>query len=154
MKDVQKKILFTVGQEQKVDPLLKQLPAVDPKNTILIQSYGPVTSPFGDKMRDIITAVYQEKVDEIIVATVKDEHKNTSDIMEAIVKNKELKDRIQTVEYLFKNCAPEFPEGNLSEWLAGCSAEKRESSIDVIRHHPLLPSNVKVTLIELNQVIY
>lgn len=41
---------------------------------------------------------------------------------------------------------PEFLSGSLEEWLSGKEnvSENIEKSIDMIRHHPLVPSNVKV----------
>lgn len=41
---------------------------------------------------------------------------------------------------------PEFSSGSLEEWLSGKEnvSENIEKSIDMIRHHPLVPSNVKV----------
>ena len=41
---------------------------------------------------------------------------------------------------------PEFSSGSLEEWLSGKENvnENIEKSIDMIRHHPLVPSNVKV----------
>ena len=41
---------------------------------------------------------------------------------------------------------PEFSSGSLEEWLSGKEnvSENIEKSIDMIRHHPLVPSDVKV----------
>ena len=103
--------------------------------------------PFGDLMRDIIVAVYQENVEEIFVVATKDDQKNTGDILNKIYENKELQEKIQTLDYLFKNCMPEFPEGSISEWLEGSKTltDGVQNNVNVIRHHPLMPSHVKVT---------
>lgn len=41
---------------------------------------------------------------------------------------------------------PEFSSGSLNEWLSGKEnvSENIEKSIDMICHHPLVPSHVKV----------
>ncbi|TCS84007.1 hypothetical protein [Tepidibacillus fermentans] len=100
-------------------------------------------------MRDIIIAVYQENVEEIFVVGTKDGQKNTVDIQDLLNKIYEkdgLKEKIQTLDYLFKNSMPEFPGGNLSEWLEGSKTltEGIQNSVNIIRDHPLMPSHVKV----------
>ena len=44
-------------------------------------------------MRDIIIAVYQENVEEIVVVATKDDQKNTGDILNKIVKIKNYRRR-------------------------------------------------------------
>ncbi|MEH7435559.1 carbonic anhydrase, partial [Bacillus thuringiensis] len=50
------------------------------------------------------------------------------------------------LDYLFKNCMPEFSSGSLNQWLSGQKnvSENIEKSIDMIRHHPLVPSDIEV----------
>lgn len=55
-----------------------------------------------------------------------------------------MKDKIQTLDYLFQNCKPEFLGGTVDEWLNENSSDTIEKSVDMIRHHPLVPSYVKV----------
>jgi carbonic anhydrase len=57
-----------------------------------------------------------------------------------------MKDKIQTLDYLFQNCKPEFSGGTIDDWLNGKEngSDNIEKSVDIIRHHPLVPSNVKV----------
>ncbi len=64
-----------------------------------------------------------------------------------------IKDNIE-LDYLFKNCMPEFSGGTLDEWLNGKEnvSENIEKSIDIIRHHPLVPSNVKVHGFMINKI--
>ena len=112
--DEKKKVLFVIGMEHKMEHLIKQNTNINPENIMILQSYEPVISPFGDLMRDIIIAVYQENVEEIFVVATKDDQKNTGDILNKIYKNKELQEKIQTLDYLFKNCKPEFPEGSIT----------------------------------------
>lgn len=57
-----------------------------------------------------------------------------------------IKDKINTLDYLFQNSTPEFQGGTLDEWLNGKEniIENIEKSVDIIRHHALVPSDVKV----------
>ncbi len=62
-----------------------------------------------------------------------------------------MKDKIQTLDYLFQNCKPEFLGGTVDEWLHENSSDTIEKSVDIIRHHPLVPSYVKVRGLIINQ---
>jgi carbonic anhydrase len=119
---------------------------VNLENVIFLKSYSPVIShPFDDLMRDIIVTVYQENVGEIVVVTPKDSH-DTIDILSKLDKSKELQQKIQTLDYLFKNTRPEFPGGTVREWLQGDRTVTAgiQKTLHIIRNHPLLPSHVTV----------
>ncbi|MDR7239678.1 carbonic anhydrase [Neobacillus drentensis] len=153
-RDEKKKVLFVIGMEQKLERFIKEETNVNPENVLILQTYQPVVShPFDDLMRDIIIAVYQDHVEEIVVVATNDYQKNTGDILNKIYKNKELQDKIQTFDYLFKNCMPEFPEGTVSLWLQGGKTLKDsvQKTVNIIRNHPLLPSNVKVKELYIDQ---
>jgi carbonic anhydrase len=146
-RDEKKKVLFVIGMEHKLERFIKEETNVHPENMIILQSYQSVISnPFDDLMRDIIISVYKEDVEEIVVVSKKDYQTNTGDILNKIYKNKELQNKIQTLDYLFKNTMPEFHEGTVSEWLQGgkTSTDGVQKTINIIRNHPLLPSHVKV----------
>lgn len=148
--DENKKVLFVIGMECELERLLHQAIHIYPENMLILKTVGPVIShPYGDLMRNIIIAVYQENVEEIFVVGTKDGQKNTVDIqdlLDKIYEREGLKEKIQTLEYLFRNGIPEFPGGNLSKWLEGSKTltEGIQNSVNIIRHHPLMPSHVKV----------
>ena len=98
-------------------------------------------------------AVYQENVEEIFVVATKDDQTHTRSILNKIYKNKELQEKIQTLNYLFKTCKPEFPEGSIIEWLEGSntSTDGIQNMISVISRHPLMPAHVKVKELFINQ---
>ena len=77
--------------------------------------------------------------------TPNDSHE-TSDILDKLDKNKEIQQKIQTLDYLFKNTRPEFPGGTVREWLQGdrTATAGIQKTLHIIRNHPLLPSHVKV----------
>ncbi|MDR7000466.1 carbonic anhydrase [Neobacillus niacini] len=145
--DEKKKVLLVIGKmDQKMESIIKEKIKTDPENILILQSYQPVVSPFSDLMRDIIIAVYQENADEIIVAAAEDNKKNLETIVKKINENKESQKKIQTFDYLFKYCKPEFPESEIMEWLKGSVTftDSVHTSVNVIQNHPLIPSHVKV----------
>lgn len=146
--DEKKKVLFVAGIEHKRECLLKKVPHVQPENIFVLQNYDSfICHPFDDVMRDILITVYQEGVDEVIVVAPKMDQKYKKDALNKIYKNKELQDKLQTLDYLFKNCMPDFPDGNIQSWLEGGKTiiGRLHHSANLIRKHPLMPSNIKVT---------
>jgi carbonic anhydrase len=141
----EKKKVFVIEMEKNAESLMRKITSFQP-NSIILPCYGPSISPFGDVMRNIIIAVYQENVDEICVTVSKEERKNNRELFKKIVENKELQEKLHTLNYLFENCSPEFQKANMREWLEGDEASScsREDIVNVIRNHPLMPSNVKV----------
>ncbi|MED4202507.1 carbonic anhydrase [Neobacillus mesonae] len=150
--NAKKKILLVSGMEQEPGNIREMVPDTD---LIVIQSYGSSISPFGDLMRDLIIAVYQEGVDEIFVVVANKGRKGESsfEMLKKLSENKAFRDKIQTLDYLFKNCMPEFPESSLMEWLAGDkeTGNGGQSNADIIRNHPLIPSHIKVTELMINK---
>ncbi|HFJ9453734.1 carbonic anhydrase [Bacillus tropicus] len=138
-----KKVLLLTDIEHGIEPIIQQVTNVQRENMLTIHSYDSViVHPYGDIMRSIIIAIYEENVKEIFVVGIEDKETNVVNLQiqrDSIKNNKEL-------DYLFKNCMPEFSSGSLKEWLSGKEnvSENIEKSIDMIRHHPLVPSNVKV----------
>ncbi|MCH6265012.1 carbonic anhydrase [Neobacillus citreus] len=144
-----KKVLFVIGMEQSPEIIIEKMSSLEPNNILVLQSYGPAIAPFSDLMRDIILAVYRENVEEIFVTVPTANRKNARETLKKIYDNKELQEKIKTLDYLFKNSMPEHPKGSIREWLEGnessSSANSIQNNADVIRNHPLMPSNVKVT---------
>ena len=128
--------------EQGIEPIIQQVTNIQQENMLTIHSYDSViVHPFG-YIDSIIIAIYEENVEEIAVVGIEDKETNVVNLQiqrDSIKNNKEL-------DYLFENCMPEFLSGSLEEWLSGKEnvSENIEKSIDMIRHHPLVPSNVKV----------
>jgi carbonic anhydrase len=153
-RDEKKKVLFVIGTELKLERFIKEETNVNPENMIIIQTYQPIVShPFDDLMRDIIIAVYQDNVEEIVVVSTNNYHKITGDILDKIYNNIELQDKIQTLDYLFKNCMPEFSKSTVSLWLNGGEnlTDSLQKTVDIMRNHPLLPSHIKVKELYIDQ---
>ncbi|WP_263704230.1 carbonic anhydrase [Bacillus thuringiensis] len=143
MSSKNKKVLVLTDIEHGIEPIVQQVTNIQQENMLTIHSYDSViVHPYGDIMRSIIIAIYEENVEEIFVVGIEDKETDVVNLQiqrDSIKNNKEL-------DYLFENCMPEFSSGSLEEWLSGKENvnENIEKSIDMIRHHPLVPSNVKV----------
>ncbi|WP_318504114.1 carbonic anhydrase [Bacillus sp. T3] len=149
----QKKVLFVIGMEHNLETIIKQNMNINPESSLFIHRDRPeALEPFGNLMRDIIISVYMENVEEIYLVSTQDEKKKEKSILNKIYEKIESQEEIQTLDYLFKNCMPEFPDSNLIEWLEGSQTlTDVQKRIDVIRNHPLMPSNIKVTELFIHQ---
>ncbi|WP_163859559.1 carbonic anhydrase [Paenibacillus elgii] len=145
-----KKALFVIGMEDNMEHILQQAVNIHPDNMLILQIDEPVISQhFSDVMRDIVIAVYEENVKEIFVVGEKDDSVSKAERQELLKKlyeNKELKEKLRTINYLFEHCTPEFPGIKFSEWLESSktSTEGIQKSVNMIRQHPLMPSHVQV----------
>ncbi|ADM36244.1 putative carbonic anhydrase [Bacillus spizizenii str. W23] len=142
--DKNKKVLFLTDIENGLEPILQEVTHTPAENMLTIQSYGAdISHPYGEIMRSVIIAIYQEDVEEVFVVGTKDKRTSTGHILTQL---ETMKDKLQTLDYLFQNCRPEFSGGTFDEWLNGNenSSDAIEKSVDIIRHHPLVPSYVKV----------
>nr|MDH3155301.1 hypothetical protein [Bacillus licheniformis] len=85
---------------------------IQPEDALVLKSVFPdISQPYGDFMRDIITLVHRNKAEEIWIVRDKYEPSADEDISDLLNRDKDLKDRMQTLEYLFQNCSPEFTQG-------------------------------------------
>lgn len=139
-----KKVLYLVDSDYSWDDCMEAELNINKKNSIILKKYEKHLQAFGDVMRDIIIAVYQENIEEIIVVGTGDVQINTEDLRLKIFENKKLSKKIQTIDYLFKNSMPEFSGGSVIQWLEGSQTNNVQHSVDIIRQHPLMPSHIKV----------
>ncbi|SHR23827.1 Carbonic anhydrase [Mycobacteroides abscessus subsp. abscessus] len=148
--DKNQKALFLTDIENGLESILQEVTNIRAENMLTIQSYDSVIShPYGDIMRSVIIAIYQENVKEIFVVGTKDKRTATVNVLTQLDSKK---DKIQTLDYLFQNCMPEFSGGTVDGWLNGKETgnDNIVKSVDSIRHHPLVPSHVKVRGLILN----
>ncbi|PJZ01674.1 carbonic anhydrase [Bacillus vallismortis] len=140
--NVNKKVLCLTDIENGLEPILQEATNTSAENMLTLQSYGAAIShPYGEIMRSVIIAIYQENIEEIFVVGTKD--KRTS-LGNGLTQLETMKDKIKTLDYLFQHCRPEFLGGTVDEWLDGNSSDTIEKSVEIIRQHPLVPSYVKV----------
>ncbi|WP_138419411.1 carbonic anhydrase [Aquibacillus sediminis] len=142
--DFGKKAIFLTNMENGLELNLQEVTNVKPENMLTIQTYGPIlTHPYGEIMRSIIIAMEQYNVEDIFVVG-KSENSTASVHLQRQLDS--MKDGIQTLDYVFKNCIPKFPFDTVGEWLngEGNASEQIEKSVSIIRHHLFVPSYVKV----------
>ncbi|SEM76498.1 Carbonic anhydrase [Mesobacillus persicus] len=138
------KALVLTDMESGWGPILQQVTDIQLENMFMIHSDGTVIShPYGDIMRSIVLAIHQENVEEIFVVGTKEN--GTSSVNDHVLFDS-VKDKIKTIDYLFQNCIPEFSGGSVKEWLYGKEngRDQIEESVNIIRHHPLVPEHVEV----------
>ncbi|MFE7374888.1 carbonic anhydrase [Bacillus cereus] len=143
MNSKNKKVLLLTDIEHGIEPIIQQVTNIQQENMLTIHSHDSViVHPYGDIMRSIIIAIYQENVEEIFVVGIEDKE---TDVVNLQIQRDSIKNN-RELDYLFENCMPEFSSGSLDEWLSGKEnvSENIEKSIDMICHHPLVPSDVKV----------
>ncbi|PEM24484.1 carbonic anhydrase [Bacillus wiedmannii] len=143
MNSKNKKVLLLTDIEHGIEPIIQQVTNIQQENMLTIHSYDSViVHPYGDIMRSVIIAIYQENVEEIFVVGIEDKE---IDVVNLQIQRDSIKNN-EELDYLFENCMPEFSSGSLNAWLSGQEnvSENIEKSIDMIRHHPLVPSNIKV----------
>nr|BAA33079.1 ybcF [Bacillus subtilis] [Bacillus subtilis subsp. subtilis str. 168] len=68
-----KKVLFLTDIENGLEPILQEATNTSAENMLTIPSYGAsISHPYGEIMRSVIFAIYQEDVEEIFVVGTKD----------------------------------------------------------------------------------
>ncbi len=144
-----KKALFLTDIDLGLEPFFQKETNIELKDMLNIQIYGPlISNPYGDIMRSIIIAIYQENIEEIFVVGIEDKENVSIDLKSLLdPEGKQIRGKLETMDYLFKNCMPEFMDGSLKEWIENKNekvAESVQKSIEMIRQHPLIPSYVKV----------
>ncbi|MCU5683478.1 carbonic anhydrase [Bacillus wiedmannii] len=143
MNSKNKKVLVLTDIEHGIEPIIQQVTNIQQENMLTIHSYDSViVHPYGDIMRSIIIAIYEENVEGIFVVGIEDKETSSVNLQ---TQRDFIKDNIE-LDYLLKNCMPEFSSGSLNQWLSGQKnvSENIEKSIDMIRHHPLVSSDIEV----------
>ncbi len=142
--DKNQKALFLIDMDNGLESSLQDVTNIQPENRLIIQCYGPVISnPYGDIMRSVIIAIYQDNVEEIFVVGTTDKEKASLNVLPQL---DSMKDKLQTLDYLFQNNRPEFSGDTVNEWLNGKENDydNIEKCVNIIHHHPFVPPHIKV----------
>ncbi|MRH43594.1 carbonic anhydrase [Aquibacillus halophilus] len=142
--DTNQKVLFLTDIENGLEPILQEATKIRPENMVTIQSYGPVISNlFGDIMRSVVLAIYQANVKEIFVVGIKDKGITS---VNSLTQVDSIKDEILKLDDSIQNSMADFLDDTVNEWLTGKEnvSENIEKCVDIIRNHPLVPSDVRV----------
>ncbi|WP_117155740.1 carbonic anhydrase [Paraliobacillus quinghaiensis] len=141
--DKNQKVLFLTNIESGLEHILQEVSDIRPENMLTIQNYGPVTlNSYGDIMRSVIIAIHQENVKEIFVVA-----EDKRDASENSLSNlNSIKDQIRKSDDDVQNSMAEFLDGTVDDWLTGKEnvSENIKNCVDIISNHSLVPSNVKV----------
>lgn len=115
-----------------------------------INSYqAEISHAYGDVMRSIIIAIYQYDVHEIYIIG-SSTYMHTIELPKSIVSNTE---KIKTLDYLFRNCKPEFSSDNIVDWLNGENDidKSLKASVNHISNHPLIPIGIKINGVKIKK---
>lgn len=150
-----KNLLFVTENECKLEQILKQTQTITPENSMILQGYNQkILQPFDELMRDIIITVYQKNIEEIIVVTAKENQESSMILLKVLNENIDLQEKLELIDYLFKNCMPEFPKKSVRDWLLGNNKTNNiKNNVDLILNHPLMPSDIRVTELSFAQLV-
>jgi carbonic anhydrase len=136
-----KKLVILTCMDTRLVELLPQAMNVKNGDVKIVKTAGAILAhPFGSIMRSLLVAVYELKADEICVighydcgmGAIKAEA-----IMEKMVERGIPKERLEMLKY----------SGiDLENWLKGFDSveESVKHSVNLLKNHPLLPSNIPV----------
>lgn len=143
-------VLLISGIDCKSEHLLHQSFNISPENMLVLNSLRPaVLQPYGNLMRDIVIAVYQNEAEEIFIIGEKEKaagQEGHVKILDKIMERGKTAPNIQALDYLFKYYMANGFSSSTSEWLEGgkTAAEEIQQSLIIIRNHPFLPSDLTV----------
>ncbi|MGD6774647.1 hypothetical protein [Sutcliffiella horikoshii] len=150
-----KKALVITGLDRKIERFFTDITKRKSEDLVIINSYGAeILQGYSSLMRNIILAVYLEKIEEIYIVvdkydkgfSINPEHLYAQMEEEGI--NVEV---IQTLNYI------KAVGGNdVMKWLSGLSNIESiiQNNIEFIIKHPLIPNSVKVHGYIVNNDIY
>lgn len=101
---------------------------------------GVVSSPFDSTVRSLLVAVYELGVKEIMIVGHTDcgaQHLEPEEMINLMLKRGIFRDHIDMMRY----CGIDF-----NSWLSGFESSEIavQESVELVRHHPLMPSDITV----------
>jgi carbonic anhydrase len=144
------KVLVISDPNSNAEEYLAQKMDISPEHMLLFKNFGPVISqPYGCLMRNIIIAVYQEKIREIFIIGTKEAERNLNNhqgFIAEIYEEGVSEETIRTVDYLMKHVNQGSPWSSVSDWLEGNTivTDGIKQSVNMICHHPLISPKVKI----------
>ncbi|MCT2196958.1 MULTISPECIES: hypothetical protein [unclassified Paenibacillus] len=153
----QKKVLLLTGLHHEMEPEIYEVIPIKPDSMVTLRVAGPlIAHRYGDLMRTILLLVYGQDIEEIYVVGVHERHYITDDtptLYDHLHKNVELRDKMQIINYLLSSNQIDFPNMSLQEWLSDGKSvqESVQQSVDMLSNHPLVPSDVRIHGLFLNE---
>lgn len=136
-----KKIAILSCMDTRLTELLPAALGLKNGDVKIIKNAGAIiSSPFGSVMRSLIVAIYELKVEDILVIGHHDCGMQSIDSKEIINKMKNRGIKEETLE-LVKYCGVDF-----DHWLNGFKSveESVKATVDTIEKHPLIPGDVRI----------
>lgn len=136
-----KKIVVLSCMDTRLTELLPHALNIKNGDAKLIKNAGAIVShPFGSVMRSILVSVYELKADEVFIVGHHDcgmKGLNSHSFLEKVTE----KGVSSEVIDVLRNSGV-----NLDKWLTGFDTveESVEQSVNRVKHHPLMPKEVKV----------
>ena len=136
-----KKIAILSCMDTRLTELLPAALGLKNGDVKLIKNAGAIiSSPFGSVMRSLVIAIYELKVDHILVIGHHDcgmQSLNSKSIREKMMDRGITEETFRFIKY----CGVDF-----DSWLCGfASAEESVlNTVDMIENHPLMPKDIKV----------
>jgi carbonic anhydrase len=136
-----KRIVILTCMDTRLIELLPSAMNLKQGDMKMVKNAGAVVShPFGSIMRSIIVATYELQSDEVYVIGHHDCGMSKVDSQTLLNKSLDRGVKEENIKML------EHAGIDLHGWLKGFNSpeEKVKNSVNVIKHHPLLPKDVKV----------
>ena len=107
---------------------------------IIKNAGGMICHPFGSVIRSLLVAIFELGVNEILVIGHTDcgvQHMNSDEMIKHMIARGVAPDHIEMMRY----CGVDF-----DNWLSGFDTVENSVSetVEFLRHHPLLPNDVKI----------
>ena len=137
----QKRIAVLSCMDTRLVELLPEALGIKNGDAMLIKNAGgSIAHPFGSVIRSLIIAIYNLGVEEIMVIGHTDcgvQHMESSELIEKMKENGISEDHLDLMKY----SGVEF-----ESWLGGFEnvEESVESSMNLIKKHPLIPKHISV----------
>jgi len=136
-----KKIVIVTCMDTRLVELLPKAMNLKNGDAKIIKNAGAlVTMPFGNIMRSIIVAIYQLSADEVMIIGHHECGMTGLNAMEIIGKMRDRGIKEEVLDTLSRSGI------DLGQWLTGFEnvRESVKKSVNIVKNHPLLPSNVAV----------
>lgn len=136
-----KKIAILSCMDTRLTELLPAALGLKNGDVKLIKNAGAsVSSPFGSVMRSLVVAIYNLNVEEILVIGHHDCGMQNINSTEIIEKMKSRNVQINNINFSL------YKDFDINKWLSGFDSVEIsiKSTVDFIKNHPLIPSDVNV----------
>lgn len=144
-----KKIAIVTCMDTRLTELLPAALGIKNGDVKMIKNAGgTINHPFGSAMRSLLVAIYELGVKEVMIIGHTDcgvQHMDSEAMLRHMRERGVSQDHIDMMEYC---------DVNLKQWLSGFNdtEEAVQKSVNVVRHHPLVPDDITVRGFIMNSI--